>query len=88
MADIGAKIMSKSATRSVDDKVAVDMTPMIDVVFQLLVFFALTLNVVEAEGDFRIRMPTFSQGTIWIEPRHLCMWNCGPTGPANCNRCC
>ncbi len=49
--------MTNAVARSSDDKVHVDMTPMIDIVFQLLVFFALTLNVVEAEGDFRIRMP-------------------------------
>jgi biopolymer transport protein ExbD len=39
------------------DKVAVDMTPMIDVVFQLLSFFMCTLKVVAPEGDFDIRMP-------------------------------
>ena len=39
------------------DKVAVDMTPMIDVVFQLMSFFMCTLKVVAPEGDFDIRMP-------------------------------
>ncbi|MFM7034217.1 MAG: ExbD/TolR family protein [Planctomycetia bacterium] len=39
------------------DKVAVDMTPMIDVVFQLMSFFMCTLKVVTPEGDFDIRMP-------------------------------
>ncbi len=34
-----------------------EMTPMIDVVFQLLIFFMLTLRIVEPEGDFRINMP-------------------------------
>lgn len=38
-------------------KVAVDMTPMIDVVFQLMSFFMCTLKVVTPEGDFDIRMP-------------------------------
>jgi biopolymer transport protein ExbD len=38
-------------------KVPVDMTPMIDVVFQLLTFFMLTLRTVVVEGDFNIRMP-------------------------------
>jgi len=33
------------------------MTPMIDVVFQLLTFFMLTLKTVVIEGDFNIRMP-------------------------------
>ena len=38
-------------------KIAIDMTPMIDVVFQLITFFMLTLKSVVAEGDFDIRMP-------------------------------
>ncbi|VAX38237.1 hypothetical protein MNBD_PLANCTO02-609 [hydrothermal vent metagenome] len=33
------------------------MAPMIDVVFQLLIFFMLTLNITEPEGDFSINMP-------------------------------
>jgi len=33
------------------------MAPMIDVVFQLLIFFMLTLKVVTPEGDFSINMP-------------------------------
>jgi len=34
-----------------------DMTPMIDMVFQLLIFFILTLNIVDPEGDFYLRLP-------------------------------
>ena len=30
---------------------------MIDVVFQLLIFFMLTLKIIEPEGDFNINMP-------------------------------
>ena len=33
------------------------MAPLIDVVFQLLIFFMLTLRIVEPEGDFNINMP-------------------------------
>ena len=40
-----------------DLKVKMDMTPMIDIVFLLLVFFILTLKIVTAEGDFNIKMP-------------------------------
>lgn len=39
------------------DKVAIDMTPMIDVVFQLISFFMFSLKIVIPEGDFDIRMP-------------------------------
>lgn len=34
-----------------------NMTAMIDIVFQLLVFFILTFKVVVMEGDFKIKMP-------------------------------
>jgi biopolymer transport protein ExbD len=33
------------------------MTAMIDIVFQLLVFFVMTFKVVAMEGDFNIKMP-------------------------------
>jgi biopolymer transport protein ExbD len=39
------------------ERINPDMTPMIDVVFQLLTFFMLTLKSVIPEGDFDIRMP-------------------------------
>ena len=44
-------------------KVAIDMTPMIDCVFQLIIFFMLTLKIRADEGDFNINMPIgMSQG--------------------------
>ena len=36
---------------------------MIDIVFQLLVFFVMTFKVVDYEGDFNIKMPLASEGT-------------------------
>ncbi|MGL4514237.1 MAG: ExbD/TolR family protein [Lacipirellulaceae bacterium] len=39
------------------DKVELQMTPMIDIVFNLLIFFLLTFKIVLPEGDFNIRMP-------------------------------
>ena len=38
-------------------KIETQMAPMIDVVFLLLIFFMLTLKVIEPEGDFNINMP-------------------------------
>jgi biopolymer transport protein ExbD len=44
------------------DKIPLEMTPMIDVVFQLLIFFMLTLKIVSIEGDFNIKMPLAPSG--------------------------
>ncbi len=44
------------------DKIPIDMTPMIDIVFQLMAFFIMTLKVVSHEGDFSIKMPIAAQG--------------------------
>lgn len=38
-------------------KIEVQMAPMIDVVFQLLIFFMLTLKIIQPEGHFDINMP-------------------------------
>ena len=43
--------------RGLPDKIPIDMTPMIDIVFQLLTFFCMTLRIASAEGDFAIKMP-------------------------------
>lgn len=50
----------KAATS--DDGVVRQMAAMIDVVFLLLIFFMLTLRVVEPEGDFNISMPAEGVG--------------------------
>lgn len=47
----------KLRNRIVQSKIQLDMTPMIDVVFQLMIFFMCTLKVTEPEGDFDISMP-------------------------------
>ena len=42
---------------SPDQEIELQMTPMIDIVFQLLVFFIMTFKIVSMEGDFNIKMP-------------------------------
>ena len=49
--------MARRSSSGLTDKVEINMTPMIDVVFQLMSFFMCTLKVVAPEGDFDIRMP-------------------------------
>ena len=39
------------------DKFELQMTPMIDVVFLLLIFFMLTFKITIPEGNFNINMP-------------------------------
>ena len=42
------------------EEITLQMTPMIDIVFQLLVFFVFTFKIILPEGDFNIRMPSAS----------------------------
>ena len=42
------------------DEIKLNMTAMIDIVFQLLVFFIMTFKVVAMEGDFNVKMPLAS----------------------------
>ena len=39
------------------EKIELQMTPMIDIVFQLLIFFIMTFKIVALEGDFNVKMP-------------------------------
>ncbi|MEZ6104558.1 MAG: biopolymer transporter ExbD [Pirellulaceae bacterium] len=54
-----------------DQKVELQMTPMIDIVFQLLVFFIMTFKVVVREGDFNIRMPASSPSSSTVDDFEL-----------------
>ena len=47
----------RNTQRHSDENVELQMTPMIDIVFQLLVFFIMTFKIVTPEGDFNIKMP-------------------------------
>lgn len=47
----------RHTTSSGQNKVELQMTPMIDIVFQLIAFFVMSLKIVSVEGDFSIKMP-------------------------------
>ena len=51
-----------------DDKIELQMTPMIDIVFQLLVFFIMTFKIVTQEGDFNIKMPLAANTGMSVDP--------------------
>ena len=49
--------MKFRGTGAANEKIEPQMAPMIDVVFQLLIFFMLTLKIIRPEGEFGINMP-------------------------------
>jgi biopolymer transport protein ExbD len=49
--------MGRSRKPSGPDKVEQQMTPMIDIVFQLLTFFVMSFKIATQEGDFNVKMP-------------------------------
>ena len=49
--------MARRRKQSKGEKLETNMSAMIDIVFQLLIFFMLTLKIVEPEGDFNVNMP-------------------------------
>src|SRR5688572_2126496 len=51
--------------------VPMDMTPMIDMVFQLLIFFMLTFKILSQEGDFGIMMPLSAVSAGVANPMHV-----------------
>lgn len=52
----------RKSAASGNDKVEMQMTPMIDIVFQLLTFFVMSFKIVTQEGDFNIKMPLAAPG--------------------------
>ena len=60
------KIKSRSVES--EEKIEVKMTPMIDVVFQLLVFFLFTFKIVPIEGEIGVNMPPMTAGSTTEEP--------------------
>ena len=47
----------RNVQRHGEETVELQMVPMIDIVFQLLIFFILTFKVITPEGQFNIKMP-------------------------------
>lgn len=56
-----------------EDKIELQMTPMIDIVFQLLVFFIMTFKIVTQEGDFNVKMPLAAASGAQVDPTALDM---------------
>ena len=53
------------------DKIEINMTPMIDVVFQLMSFFMCSLKIVAPEGDFDIRMPLGRSASNMVDDQQV-----------------
>ena len=56
----------RSTSRN-DEKIELQMTPMIDIVFQLLIFFIMSFKIATPEGDFNIKMPLASAAPSIVE---------------------
>lgn len=50
----------KQTSRKLNSITTLDLTPMIDVVFNLLIFFALSLNFVTSSGGINVNLPEAS----------------------------
>lgn len=61
----------KIKRQGLSDKIPIDMTPMIDIVFQLLTFFIMTLKIATVEGDFNIKMPLAAPRAGTPDPNQL-----------------
>src|SRR5256885_10273619 len=51
-------------TRAVSTEVGFNMTPMIDVVFQLIIFFLLSSHLAKQEKQLPLALPTAKSGTV------------------------
>src|SRR5205823_11255188 len=51
-------------TRAVTSEVAFNMTPLIDVVFQLIIFFLLSSHLAKQEKQLPLALPTAKSGTV------------------------
>lgn len=61
----------RNTSRHSDEKVELMMTPMIDVVFQLLIFFMLSFKIGTIEGDFNVKMPLAAPSQGMPSPEDL-----------------
>ena len=51
----------------------IDVTPMIDIVFQLVLFFMVSTNFIESPG-FEVELPQSSSQTVLSEDRDMQVW--------------
>lgn len=63
--------MRRSAEKSDNRKMGVNLTPMIDVVFQLLIYFLLATNFALGEQVFRLDLPDRSGASEKADPFEL-----------------
>ena len=73
-----------------EEEIKVDMTPIIDVVFLLLVFFMVTTTLIKQEADLSIQLPSDtppkatkelpSKHIVDVMPDGTILLNGGPTG--------
>lgn len=74
--------MSDVRNPKMPEKVDIQMTPLIDIVFQLMAFFLMTFQVAPVEGDFNLKLPLMSRGHGDVaEPERIVVrLRAGPNG--------
>jgi biopolymer transport protein ExbD len=60
--------VTRKPRSTADAKVALQMTSMIDVVFQLLAFFIMTFRIVASEGNLSLSMPSAPSAGVVLTP--------------------
>lgn len=60
----------RKSTSGAPDKVEQQMTPMIDIVFQLLTFFIMSFKISAVEGDFSLKMPAAAPNAGLPDPEN------------------
>jgi len=65
-----------------EERIELQMVPMIDIVFQMLIFFIMTFKIVLPEADFNIRMPSAAAARVVDPSETLPMTLLMKAGPA------
>ncbi|MFA4985405.1 MAG: biopolymer transporter ExbD [Candidatus Brocadiia bacterium] len=70
----------RRAKLQIEEGIAIDMTPIIDIIFQLLIFLMCVTEITKTENDQRLVLPYASKATPETEPTERVVINVFPKG--------